>query len=85
LKLFRNSKHNFGNEIRDKQNYYENYEFKYDPNVFKSMSGSQQLDAFIVNSINVFRKRQFVVKQNPEVFCNSFILQLCASNFIVVP
>jgi hypothetical protein len=38
LKIFCNVKHNFGNEIHDKQNNFENYEFKYDPNVLKSMS-----------------------------------------------
>ncbi len=43
MKIFRNVKHNFGNEIHDKQNNYENYEFKYDPNVLKSMSAMEAL------------------------------------------
>ncbi len=40
LKKFRNVKHNFGNEIHDKQNNYENNEFHQEPNVLKSMSVS---------------------------------------------
>jgi hypothetical protein len=38
MKKFRNVKHNFGNEIHDKQNNYENNEFHQEPNVLKSMS-----------------------------------------------